>query len=127
MYQNENSGKSIAYAEPGKQVVAVFNKGKASGHSKEKIISDMDKKIVELSQAGKRVSLHCVSEDVYKKHNIIDISFTRGVKNPRDLIRELAKDPAVTKIIHPLNKVIQNDKIKYDAREPAIHIEIKVP
>ncbi|WBV59851.1 hypothetical protein PFY12_12455 [Chryseobacterium camelliae] len=127
MYENENNGNHIRYAAPGREVVAVFNAGKNAGHNKEKIISDMDNKIKELSVAGKRVSLHCVSEEVYKKNNIIDISYTRGAKNPRDLIRELVKDPAVTKIIHPLDNVIQNDKIKYDAKEPAVHVETKVP
>jgi len=127
MYNNESNGNHIRYAAPGREVIAVFNNGKKAGHSKEKIISDMDSKIKELSALGRRVSLHCVSEEVYKKNNIIDISYTRGIKNPRDLIRELVKDPAVTKVIHPLNNVIANDKIKFDSKEPAIHVEIKVP
>ncbi len=127
MYNNESNGNHIRYAAPGREVIAVFNNGKKAGHSKEKIISDMDNKIKELSALGRRVSLHCVSEEVYKKNNIIDISYTRGIKNPRDLIRELVKDPAVTKVIHPLNNVIANDKIKFDSKEPAIHVEIKVP
>lgn len=127
MYQNESNGMHISYALPGKEVIAVFNAGRKKGDSKEKVISDMDNKIKDLSKEGRRVSLHCVSVEVYKKNNIIDISYTRGIKNPRDLIKELVKDPAVTKIIHPLNNVIAHPKIKYDAKEPAIHVETKVP
>ncbi|WP_312076611.1 hypothetical protein [Chryseobacterium sp.] len=126
MYSNENSGNHIRYAAPGRAVITVFNAGKNRGDSKEKIISDMDKKIKELSENGQRVSLHCVSKEAYSKNNIIDISYSRGAKNPRDLIRELVKDPAVTKIIHPLNNVVSNNKIRYDAKEPAIHVEIKI-
>lgn len=126
MYNNESSGNHIRYAAPGRAVIAVFNTGKSRSDSKEKIISDMDKKIKELSESGQRVSLHCVSKEAYSKNNIIDISYSRGAKNPRDLIRELVKDPAVTKIIHPLNNVVSNSKIKYDTKEPAIHVEIKV-
>ena len=127
MYSNESNGNHISYAAPGREVIAVFNAGKRKGDNKEKIISDMDNKIKDLSKAGRRVSLHCVSLEVYKNNNIIDISYTRGITNPRDLIRELVKDPGVTKIIHPLNNVIKHDKIKYDAKEPAIHVETKVP
>ncbi|MBO6185921.1 MAG: hypothetical protein J6O88_14770 [Chryseobacterium sp.] len=126
MYSNESSGNHIRYAAPGRAVIAVFNTGKSRSDSKEKIISDMDKKIKELSESGQRVSLHCVSKEAYSKNNIIDISYSRGAKNPRDLIRELVKDPAVTKIIHPLNNVVSNSKVKYDTKEPAIHVEIKV-
>jgi len=126
MYSNESNGNHIRYAAPGRAVIAVFNTGKSRGDSKEKIISDMDRKIKELSENGQRVSLHCVSKEAYNKNNIIDISYSRGAKNPRDLIRELVKDPAVTKIIHPLNNVVSNSKIKYDTKEPAIHVEIKV-
>lgn len=127
MYENENAGNHIRYAAPGREVVEVFNNGKRKGESKEKIISDMDNKVKDLAQNGRRVSLHCVSPDVYKQNNIIDISYTNGIKNPRDLIKELVKDPAVTKIIHPLNNVTANSKISYDTKEPAIHVEIKVP
>ena len=127
MYENENNGNHIRYAIPGQQVVGVYNAGKRKGSSKEKIISDMDNKIKELSKLGKRVSLHCVSDEVYKKHNILDISYSREITNPKDLIRELIKDPAVTNIIHPLKNVISHNKIKYDAQEKAIHVEIKIP
>ncbi|WP_199767865.1 hypothetical protein [Chryseobacterium sp. Leaf394] len=127
MYSNESNGNHIRYAAPGREVITVFNAGKSKGNSKEKIISDMDRKIIELSESGQRVSLHCVSKETYSKNNIIDISYSKGVKNPRDLIRELVKDSAVTKIIHPLNNVVNNSKIRYDTKEPAIHVEIKIP
>ncbi|MFC0778037.1 hypothetical protein [Flavobacterium sp. HJSW_4] len=126
MYENENNGKHIRYASAGREVVKVFNDGKKDDKSKESIITLMDDKIKELAKNDSRVSRHCVPIEVYNKNNIIDISFTRGVKNPRDLIRELIKDDAVTKIIHPLNNVTANPKISYDSNEPAIHVEIKI-
>lgn len=126
MYENENSGNHIRYASAGREIVAVFNKGKKDGEKKENIIIKMDDKIKELAKKDSRVSRHCVPIEVYNKNNIIDISFTRGVKNPRDLIRELVKDSAVTKVIHPLSNVTPNSKISYDSNEPAIHVEIKI-
>ncbi|WP_315053905.1 hypothetical protein [Chryseobacterium indoltheticum] len=81
MYSNESNGNHIRYAAPGRAVIEVFNTGKSRGDSKEKI-SDMDKKIKELSENGQRVSLHCVSKEAYNKNNIIDISYSRGAKNP---------------------------------------------
>jgi len=127
MYNNESTGKHIRYAESGKKVIEIYNLGVKKGDSKEKIISDMKNKIEELAKEGKRVSKHCVSEEIYAKNNIIDISYKRGIKNPRDFIKELAKDNSVTKIIHPLNNVIISNKISYDSSEEAIHIEIKIP
>lgn len=127
MYENESSGNHIRYAQAGREVIEVFNTGRKDDESKEKIISNMDSKIIELAKNDSRVSLHCVPLEVYNKNNIFDISFTNGVKNPRDLIRELVKDSAVTKIIHPLNNVITNSKISYDSQEQAIHVEIKIP
>ena len=85
----------------------------------------MDKKIIELSNQGKRVSLHCVSKETYAKNNIIDISYTRGVTNKIDLTKELAKDDHITKIIHPFANLGTSGKLKYDSKEPAIHVEIK--
>ena len=50
----------------------------------------MEKKIIELSKIGKRVSLHCVSEEEYRKNNIVDISIAK-LKNPIDFTNELLK------------------------------------
>lgn len=127
MYNNKSIGKDIRYAESGKKVIEIYNLGVKNGDSKEKIISDMKNKIEELTKEGKKVSKHCVSEETYAKNNIIDISYKRGIKNPRDFIRELAKDSSVTRVIHPLNNVVINDKISYDPSEGAIHIEVKIP
>lgn len=126
MFTNESNGKHIRYAAPGREVIKVYQDGVQAKNTKETIISNMDKKIVELSNKGKRVSLHCVSDEVYKKNNILDISYRSSeIKNPRDFIRELAKDSAVTMIIHPLNNVTSSPKIRYDTGEGAIHVEIK--
>lgn len=125
MYSNESNGKHIRYASPGRAVLNVYKIGKANGQSKEKILSDMDTKIKELSLKGQRVSKHCVSDEVYANNNILDVSYSRGIKNPKDFINELAKDSAVTKILHPLSGVASTGKIIYDTGEAAIHIEIK--
>lgn len=85
----------------------------------------MDSKIKELSNIGQRVSKHCVSDEVYKHNNILDISYSRGIKNPRDFIKELNKKASVTKILHLLNNVVSGSKIFYDTGEKAIHIEVQ--
>lgn len=124
MYENESNGNSISYAQPGREVIKVYNDGVKDNLSKEQIISKMDTKIQELSKEGKRVSLHCVAESEYKKKNIIDVSFTRGITKSKEFIDELEKEDAVTRIIHPISGVKTGGKISFDSKEPAIHIEI---
>lgn len=124
MYENESNGNSISYAQPGREVIKVYNEGVKDNLSKEQIISKMDTKIQELSKEGKRVSLHCVAESEYKKKNIIDVSFTRGITKSKEFIDELEKEDAVTRIIHPISGVKTGGKISFDSKEPAIHIEI---
>jgi hypothetical protein len=125
MYSNESNGNHIRYAAPGREVIQVFNDGKTKRLPKETIINNMDKKIIELGSQDRRVSLHCVSKETYAKNNIIDISYTRGVTNKIDLTKELAKDESVTKVIHPFSSLGTTGKLKYDSKEPAIHVEIK--
>lgn len=125
MYSNESRGNSIRYAAPGREVVQVYRNGVANKLGKEEIISKMDAKIQELGKENRRVSLHCVSVEDYKKLNIVDVSFTRGITDAAKFVEEVEKDPSVTRIIHPIAKVKVGGKISFDAKEPAIHIEIK--
>jgi hypothetical protein len=124
MYTNENNGKHIAYAAPGREVIKVYNDGKSANLSKESIILNMTNKINELSREGKKVSRHCVSDEDYAICNTIDVSFSKGLKNPRDFINSLTDDSALSTIIHPLSGVISHPKVKYDNQEQAIHIQI---
>lgn len=125
MYTNEQNGNHINYKAPGKAVVNVYKTGKRQNLSKEAIINNMDKEIINQYRNGKRVSLHCVPDDEYRKLNIIDVSYTRGKINAEQFIRSISKNPNVQKIIQPISPNITGDKISYDTGEAAIHIEIK--
>ncbi|WP_164699306.1 hypothetical protein [Aliarcobacter skirrowii] len=85
----------------------------------------MEDKIIELLKQNKRVSKHCVTEDIYKKNNILDIS--KNLENPKDFIMELSKEKNVSKIIHPIQSLPNSSKIIFDKNEQAIHIEIVIP
>lgn len=127
MYTNRSKNKNVRYGAPGQQVNAVYNECVKNKNSKSETIDKMDKKIIELSNKGQRVSLHCVAEEAYKKLNVIDINHTTLV-NQKKFIEELAKCTEVQKIIQPVNSswTSINTKIKYDPEEPCIHFEIKV-
>lgn len=68
--------------------------------------------------------MQVVDQGVYRKLNAIDIS-----KNDIDapaLIEALSKDPNVVRVIHSVKGVEnQKQRIKYDSKEPCIHVEIK--
>lgn len=65
-----NSDKQInLYGDQGKSVLKVYEKNK----SKSDVVNLMVAEIKRLEKEGERVSLHCVSEEVYLKHNVIDI------------------------------------------------------
>lgn len=128
MYHNENSGKHIRYRAPGQAVIDVYKEGIRKGYSKEKIIENMDNKIKQLSEQDRRVSLHVVTPDMYKRRNVIDVS-TTTFQDAKAFIQELLNNSSVVKIIQPLyeSKSFSNSqgaKILYDKGEAAIHIEI---
>lgn len=125
MFTNEQNGKHINYKPPGKAVINVYKSGKKQNLSKEAIINNMDKEIISQYKNGKRVSLHCVPDDEYRKLNIIDVTYTRGKINPEQFIRSISKNPNVKKIIQPISKNITGNNIVYDTGEAAIHIEIQ--
>ena len=96
--------------------------------AKEQIIRNMDDKIKQLSEAGKRVSLHVVSPSAYAKKNVIDVS-TKTLQHQKEFIQELLNNNSVAKIIQPLYPVSffqnrGNGKLIYDNQKNAIHIEI---
>jgi hypothetical protein len=124
MYDNLIAGNRIAYAAPGREVVSVFDKLKAKGCAQTQILDAMEKKIIELSLGGLRVSKHCVSESEYSKMNIIDVS-TR-IPNPRDFVKQLIHFANVAKVITPFSSDYGDPIVSIDANEPAIHLEIAV-
>ena len=80
-------------------------------------------KIEQLSETNQRVSLHCVSENIYKKCNVLDVS--TKMNNAKEFINLLSKKSSVTKIIHPIKGVSNSSTVIFDTSEGAIHIEIK--
>lgn len=123
MYDNESTGNPISYFPPGQKVVNVYKTSVKNKNSKEETIRLMNEKIIELTNLGETVSRHCVTEEVYKNFNIVDVR--RTLPNKRDFIYSLLKIDAVTKIIHPFANMRYNSKLKYDSKEKAIHVEIK--
>ena len=65
--------KATRYAGPGEAVKQVKADCIAKGLGKEATIQKMVEKIVEFQNKGQRVSKHCVSEEQYRKNNIIDL------------------------------------------------------
>ena len=123
MYSNLSRGKRIRYKRPGMLVTEIYDNYKVKGANKEEIVNAMTKKIEQLSEQNQRVSLHCVSENVYMKCNVLDIS--TNMNNTKDFINLLAKNTSVIKIIHPIKGISNSSKVMFDTGEGAIHVEIK--
>ena len=64
---------TISYAAAGEAVKRVRDECKNKGLSKDATLKKMVEKILELQSKGQRVSLHCVSQEQYKKMNVVDI------------------------------------------------------
>ncbi|TDR73799.1 LysM peptidoglycan-binding domain-containing protein [Paludibacterium purpuratum] len=109
------------YAQPGREVVGCYAKLKKENTEKRQIISAMKEKIEELLTNGHRVSKHCVTEDFYKKLNVIDISHKRMRSSKRKAfeaeIKKLHTSGKISKFITPGMK----------GGEPAYHLEIPQP
>lgn len=123
MYNNLENGNDIRYAAPGREVVAIYHKGKAEKWGRDKTIGTMTQRIMDLSENGKRVSKHCVRPEDYAKLNIVDIA--TGIPNPRDFVKALMKSPYVNKVITPFTSDYNDGRVSVDKNEPAIHVEIK--
>jgi hypothetical protein len=122
MYDNLSKGVRVSYAAPGREVTAVYDNNKSK--AKETVIALMTAKINELATKGQKTSLHCVPESEYRKLNIVDI--TKNLPNPRDFVKELIKEDAVTRVITPFASDCNSKKISVDTAEPAIHVEVRV-
>lgn len=121
MYNNIKAGRIIRYKEPGQIVTRICQQGIAEGLDKDEIIELMTKRIADLSAQGKRVSLHCVADDVYRQCNIIDISYKYIAASKRiPFVKALAMSKDIKKMIQPLTEEVD----VYDVSEPAIHVEI---
>ena len=122
MYDNMEKGKNMKYQQPGEDVKAVYQQCKKDKLSKEDTINKMIDKIEELSKENKRVSLHCVSVESYKKLNVVDISYPNP--NTKEFINALDKEPNVKRIFHDMNDITNTTKVRYLKDETCVHIEI---
>ena len=122
MYENIANGRNIRYKWAGEQVCDLCRMMRGQNKPKEEILAAMTKRIEELSNQGYRVSKHCVSDAVYDRTNVIDVSY-RNIPTATGIeaIKAFAQRIEVVKIIQPLSYRLQG----YDAAEPAIHLEIR--
>ena len=75
MYENCVNKKFINYLAAGDAVQKRIIKGIDTGESKQDTLKVAVSMIEDFAQKGKRVSKHCVSEEIYRQCNIIDISY----------------------------------------------------
>lgn len=109
------------YAAPGRAVVNVYAELHKKGASRQEIIEAMEDKIDELAKEGKRVSKHCVPEELYKKLNVIDISHSRMPPSRREPFEKEIAALMEKKLIN----VFISPRMK--GGEPAYHLEIPQP
>lgn len=128
MYKNISSGRLITYKRPGKKVTQLCLDMLGKLAPTTDTIEAMTNLISELSENGERVSLHCVSEEVYATHQILDISRSIIYDKAVKFIKALAEDERVVRIIQPITSSALNniEGVSFDADEPAIHIEIEL-
>ncbi len=112
------------YTNPGEEVKRVRDRGKAQGLSKQETINNMVKKILEFQAKGQRVSLHCVSQDQYKKLNVVDIGLNSNGFGSNSRLSPLGqKFKQVCQ--EAVNKGLIKKFISGDTRgEGAMHIEV---
>lgn len=122
MYENIANGRNIRYKWAGEQVCDLCRTMRGQKKPKEEVIAAMTKRIEELSDHNYRVSKHCVSDAVYDRTNVIDVSYRNmPTEKAIEAIKAFAQRIEVVKIIQPLSYMLQG----YDAAEPAIHLEIR--
>lgn len=122
MYANIASGHNIRYKWAGEEVCNICRTMRGQMLPKEEIIAAMVERIEELSEQGYRVSLHCVSDAVYDRTNVIDVSYRNmTTAKAEEAIKAFAQRIEVVKILQPISKSLKG----YDAGEPAIHLEIR--
>lgn len=124
MYGNASKdlkGQYDLYGTQGDKVLDVFKANKSK--SKDDVIKLMAAKIEELAKTGLRVSKHCVTEEIYKTINVLDIGVNSTLeKNPgfkkkkfTEALTSLKKDGYISTLIDETSKV-----------NSAWHIEVKV-
>ncbi len=109
------------YGSSGDKVLEVYEKNKSKPENE--VVDLMVAKIEELAKQNRRVSKHCVTEDVYKKTNVIDIGYnsTKSVSKNFDAdkftaaLKKLKKDGYIATVIDETKK-----------SNKAWHIEVKV-
>lgn len=122
MYANIADGRNIRYKWAGEQVCDLCRTMRGQKKPKEEIIKAMVKRIEELCEQGYRVSNHCVSDAVYDRTNVIDVSYRNmPTATALEAVKAFAQRIEVVKIIQPLSYKLQG----YDGAEPAIHLEIR--
>lgn len=122
MYTNIVDGRNIRYKWAGEQVCEVCRTLRGQNKPKAEIIDAMVKRIEELCEQGYRVSQHCVSDAVYDRLNVIDVSHRHmSTAKAIEAVKAFAQRIEVLKIIQPLSYRLQG----YDVAEPAIHLEIR--
>jgi LysM repeat protein len=109
------------YSAAGDAVVGAYVNALAAGKIKGEIIAAMEAEIIRLSENGKRVSKHCVSEAQYKKLNVIDVS-------PRTIPRVRHKAMKAKLVSLKAQGLVEKFIIPGEVKgEPAYHIEIPQP
>jgi hypothetical protein len=124
MYNNLENGRNIRYAQPGRDVVAVYHQSKRDKLSREETINKMVKKIEELARNGQRVSLHCVPVDEYNRLNVIDVSYLSNDADTQKFLNALSEESNVVRVLHGKENMRNASKIQFLASEPCVHIEI---
>lgn len=121
MYENIANGRNIRYKWAGEQVCDLCRTMRGQKKPKEEIITAMVNRIEELSNQGYRVSKHCVSDAVYDRTNVIDVSY-RNIPTTKaiEAIKAFSQRIEVVKIIQPVTAEVAI----FDRGEPAIHLEI---
>ncbi|MDY1039333.1 muramidase family protein [Lelliottia sp. CFBP8978] len=108
------------YAKAGREVIKAAIDAGGNDHSKTAAVkAAMTEKVIQLQSEGRLVSRHCVSEEMYAKRNVFDIS--KNLSSKRSVL--LAFDKALTEY------AANNDGFKYispflHSGEPAFHVEI---
>jgi len=122
MYANIADGRNIRYKWAGEEVCKICRTMRGQRKPKETIVAAMVARIEELAEQGYRVSKHCVSNTVYDRTNVIDVSYRNlSTAQASDAVKAFADRIEVVKILQPISSTLKG----YDVGEPAIHLEIK--
>ena len=112
---------TATYGKYGTEIIKIANAGKRQGESKEVTLGKMVQKILEFQKQNRKVSLHCVSEEAYKKLNVIDLGInSNGLSSAAEQKKfyeyciQLSNKGLIKTILYPGN----------NPGEGAFHLEI---